>query len=211
MNNTITIPAGALTGNLPVTINGDTTVEPNETFTVTISSVTNAVLGVATATGTILNDDGVVAGVPEVNVGNASIVEGNMGTSVLNFPVTLTSAAPVGGVTITYSTANGTATAGSDYVAVVAGSVIIPAGALGGNLPVTINGDTTVEPDETFTLNITNVTNATRGITTGTGTILNDDAVVPITPVVSVPVNHPLALLALMLMLVGFAWRRSRA
>ena len=112
-----------------------------------------------------------------------------------------------GGVTITYSTANGTATAGSDYVAVVAGSVTIPAGALTGNLPVTINGDTTVEPDETFTVTVASATNATLGATTATGTIINDDVFVPPPPSVQVPVNHPLALFALSLGLIGFGWR----
>ena len=207
-NGTVTIPAGQLTGNLPVTINGDTTVEPDETFTVAISNATNAVLGAATATGTIMNDDAAPA-LPVVNVGNASIVEGNVGTSVLNFPISLSVAAPVGGVTVTYSTANGTATAGSDYVAVVAASVTIPAGSLTGNLPVTINGDTTVESDETFTVAISNVTNATLGIGSATGTIINDDAIVPPATVVPVPVNHPLALFALTLALLGFAWRRA--
>ena len=121
-------------------------------------------------------------------------------TSVLNFPVTLSSAAPAGGVTITYSTANATATAGS---------VTIAAGGLTGNLPVTINGDTAVEPDETFTLTISAATNATLGTATATGTILNDDVLRPTVQTVQVPVNHPLALFALMLALVGLAWRFS--
>ena len=205
----VTIAAGALTGNLPVSINGDTTVEPDETFTLTISAATNATLGTATATGTILNDDVLAPALPVVSVGNASIVEGNVGTSVLNFPVTLSSAAPVGGVTITYSTANGTATAGSDYVVVVAGTVTIAAGGLTGSLPVTINGDTTVESDETFTVTITSATNATLGTNLATGTIVNDDVVVPPALVVPVPVNHPLALFALIVTLMGFAWRRA--
>ena len=206
---TVTIPAGQLTGVLPVTINGDTTVEPDETFAVTISNATNAVLGAATATGTILNDDVAAPALPVASVGNASIVEGNVGTKVLNFPVTLSIAAPVGGVTVIYSTVNGTASAGSDYVAVVAGSVNIPAGSLTGNLPVTINGDTTVELDETFTVSISNVTNATLGNSSATGTIINDDAVVPPQAVVPVPVNSPLALFALTLGVLGFAWRRA--
>jgi len=209
INGTVTIAAGQLTGNLPVTINGDTTVEPNETFTVSISDATNAVLSNATAIGTILNDDVVAPALPVVSVGNASIVEGNVGTSVLNFPVTLSIAAPAGGVTLTYSTANGTATAGSDYVAVAAGSVTIPAGALTGSLPVTINGDTVVEPDETLTVAINGATNATLGTVSATGTIVNDDVLVPLATVVPVPVNHPLALFALMLALLGFAWRRA--
>ena len=206
---TVTIAQGATTGNLPVTINGDTTVEPDETFTVTISNATNATLGTATATGTILNDDVVAPIIPVVSIGNASVIEGNAGTQVMNFPVTLSSSAPVGGVIITYSTANGTATAGSDYVAVVAGTVTIAQGATTGNLPVTINGDTTVEPDETFTVTISSATNATLGTATATGTILNDDVLSPPVQAIQVPVNHPMALFALMLALMALAWRVS--
>ena len=146
---------------------------------------------------------------PVVDVGNASISEGNVGTKVLNFPVTLLSAAPAGGVTLTYSTANGSATAGSDYVAVVAGTVVIAPGASTGNLPVTINGDTTVEPDETFTVTITGAINATLGAATATGTILNDDAVVAIA-VTPVPVNSLWMLLAAMLGVLAFAVRGCR-
>ena len=144
---------------------------------------------------------------PGLSVANASIAEGNAGTKVLNFPVTLTAASPVD-VVITYSTTDGTATtSNNDYVAVANGNVTIAAGQLTGNLPVTVNGDTTVEPDETFTVTISNATNATLGNSSATGTILNDDAVLP-PPVIAVPVNHPLALFALMFVLVGFAWRR---
>ena len=146
---------------------------------------------------------------PVVDVGNASISEGNVGTKVLNFSVTLSNAAPAGGVTLTYSTANGSATAGSDYVAVVAGTVVIAPGASTGNLPVTINGDTTIEPDETFTVTITGALNATLGAATATGTILNDDAVVAIA-VTPVPVNSPWMLLAAMLGVLAFAVRGCR-
>lgn len=213
----VTIAQGATTGSLPVTINGDTTVEPNETFTVTISNATNATVGTATATGTIQNDDAVV--LPVLTLSDASITEGNAGTSVLNFPITLSSAAPVGGVTITYSTANGTATAGSDYVAVVAGTVTIAAGATAGSLPVTIIGDTTLEADETFTVTMTNVTNATISgalapKTTATGTILNDDVFVRptvVTGATPVPVDSPWALLLVMLGVIGFTLCERRA
>jgi thermitase len=54
---TLTIPAGATSGTIGVTINGDTTVEPPETFTVTLSSPVGATIADGSATGTILNDD----------------------------------------------------------------------------------------------------------------------------------------------------------
>ena len=95
----------------------------------------------------------------------------------------------------------------------------IPAGATTGSLPVTINGDTTVEPDETFTVTMIDVTNATISgalapKTTATGTILNDDAILP--PIVvanatSVPVDSPWALLVVMLGVIGFTVGEKRA
>ena len=119
---------------------------------------------------------------PGLTLANASVVEGNAGTTVLNFPVTLTAASPVD-VVITYSTIDGTATtANNDYVAVANGTVTIAAGQLTGNLPVTINGDTTVEPDETFAITLNNVTNATPINTTAIGTILNDDVLAAVVP-----------------------------
>ncbi len=159
------------------------------------------------------------AALPVLTLSDASVAEGNSGTSVMNFPLSLNAPAPVGGVVITYSTANGTTTAGSDYVAVITGTVTIPAGATTGSLPVTINGDTTVEADETFTVTMTNVTNATiNGAlapkTTAIGTILNDDAIVP--PIVvanatPVPVDSPWALLVVILGVIGCAVGQKRA
>ena len=150
-------------------------------------------------------DCSLVAALPTVSIGNVSIVEGNVGTSVMNFPITLSAPAPAGGVTITYSTVDGTATAGSgDYVSVINGSATIAAGLMSGFLPVTINGDTAIEANETFTVQMISATNATLGLGTtnpiniGTGTILNDDANA-VTPLVSVPVNSPWWLLVAML------------
>lgn len=111
---------------------------------------------------------------PLVSVGNASITEGNSGTKTLSVPVSL-SAASASSVTVNYATSNGTATAGSDYVA-TSGTLTIPAGAVSGSIPVTINGDTVYEHDETFTVTLSNPGNALLGVATGTMTILNDDA-----------------------------------
>lgn len=213
------------TGSAPIAFSiGTGSLSPGLTLNATTGVISGTPTASGTFTGTIVASNGTLpnasqafsivispAGVtvPSVSVGNASIAEGNAGTSVMNFPVTLSSAAPVGGVTITYSTADGTATAGSDYVAVVGATVTIAAGGLSGNLPVTIYGDTTIEPDETFTVTITGATNATLGTATATGTIFNDDTAIPPRATVQpVPVNHPLALLALMLTLLGFTWRR---
>jgi hypothetical protein len=82
----------------------------------------------------------------------------------------------VSGATTGFSvaTANGTATAGSDYVA-KSGTSSIPSRTVTKTVGVTIYGDTTPEPDETFSVNLSNPSNATITDGQATGTILNDD------------------------------------
>ena len=170
---TVTIPAGSTTGTFNVVVNGDSTVETDETLRVTLSGASsNATIGTATATGTITNDD--VAPVPSLSVANVSQAEGNSGTSNMVFTVTLSQAA-ASSVTVNYATSNLTATAGTDYVA-TSGTVTIPAGSTIGTFNVVVNGDTTFESDETLRVTLSGASsNATIGTSTATGTITNDD------------------------------------
>ncbi|HWU53393.1 MAG TPA: Calx-beta domain-containing protein, partial [Tahibacter sp.] len=171
---TVTIPAGQTTATVSVTVNGDAKVEPNETFLVNLSGApAGTQIADAQGLGTITNDDSY----PVLSIGNASVVEGHSGTIPLNFPLTLTGPAPAGGVTFTVNTTDGTAAAGSDYVAIVNGSGSIAAGQTSGTLSVTINGDTVAEANETFTVTLSAPVSATLGTATATGTITNDDAV----------------------------------
>ena len=78
---------------------------------------------------------------PSLSIADASVTEGNSGTTTANFTVTL-SAAATSTVTVNYATANGTATAGSDYVA-ASGTLTFTAGQTSKTIPVTVNGDTT--------------------------------------------------------------------
>jgi len=123
------------------------------------------------------------AGLPLVAVSDVSAFEGNSGTTVMNFGFGLSAPAGAGGVTIQYATADGTATAGSDYVAAT-GTATIAAGATSTTVAITINGDTTTEPDETFFVNITGVTGAVVSDGQGLGTIQNDE--VTITPIAQI-------------------------
>jgi alpha-tubulin suppressor-like RCC1 family protein len=172
---TLTILAGASSGVISVNVVGDVTVEPDENFTVTLTGVTSGPGTISpyyeSATGTIVNDDSNVG----VSIGNASQAEGNNGTSLMSFPVTLSAPAPKA-IKVTYATSNGTATAPGDY-RTKSGSVTIPAGSLTGTITVTIVGDKVAEPDENFYVNLAGVTSGPGQITngTGTGTILNDD------------------------------------
>lgn len=115
---------------------------------------------------------------PTLSIGDVTQIETDSGTTTFSFNVMLTSPAQAGGVTFTINTADGTtnpANSGSDYVAIVNGSGSIAAGGTSTTVSVTVNGDTTQEANETFFVNITNITGANAGDTQGLGTITNDD------------------------------------
>src|SRR5262249_23771052 len=81
-------------------------------------------------------------------------------------------------VTVNYATAPGLtnpATAGSDYTAIPTTSLTFDPGQTSKQVTVTVNGDTTLERDETLLLKLTSPVNATFGVATGVGTILNDE------------------------------------
>ncbi|WP_225205540.1 beta strand repeat-containing protein [Novosphingobium huizhouense] len=108
-----------------------------------------------------------------LSVNSVSVAEGNSGTRTLTFTVTLSSAS-VQTVTVNYATADGTATAGSDYVA-ASGTLTFAPGETTKTVAITVNGDLAVEANETFTLQLSNAVNGTISGSTGTGTITNDD------------------------------------
>ena len=165
----LTIPANTASGTISVPVLGDLTNENSETFTVTLSNPVNAGITTAVGTGTIVDNDGL----PSLSIGSPSVVEGDSGARNLTFAVTLS---PSSGkaVTVGYATANGTATAGSDYVA-ASGTLTFAAGTTTQNINVVVTGDNTVEPSETVLVNLSNPVNATISAVTGTGTITNDD------------------------------------
>jgi cysteine-rich repeat protein len=113
-----------------------------------------------------------------MSMANVTTAEGNSGTHVATFTVALSKAA---GSTVTYdiATSNGTAVAGSDYVAASATHQAIPAGTMSKTFPVTIMGDTTYEDGETFTVRLSNVSGAVVSNATATGVISNDDSYYP--------------------------------
>jgi chitinase len=110
-------------------------------------------------------------------VADVLVSEGNSGTKNAVFAVSL-SAASTSTVTVSYATANGTAAAPGDYAAKT-GTLTFTPGQTAKTVTVLVNGDTAVEPDEVFTLNLTGPTGATLGDGTATGTIQNNDVVAP--------------------------------
>jgi hypothetical protein len=129
----------------------------------------------STTTGVSLVGTYVPGDNPSISVGDISLSEGNAGTKLFTFPVTLsaTSGAPV---SFDVATSNGTAVAGVDYVANSTIGQSIPAGQTSVNFTVSVNGDTAVEDNETFTVNLSNVVGASVADGQGQGRINNDDA-----------------------------------
>jgi hypothetical protein len=109
---------------------------------------------------------------PGVSVADVSQPEG-VSTGSVSFTVTLAKATPLK-VTVSYATADGTATAGSDYTA-TSGKLSFAPGETSKTVDVPVIGDTAVEPNETFTLTLSNAVNAQLVRATATATLTNDD------------------------------------
>jgi hypothetical protein len=181
-----TIPAGQLSKTFSVTINGDATLEPPETFLVKIGAPIGASLIDGVGVGTITNDD---AG-PMLSVADVGLGEGNSGTRTLPFTVQLSQAANAT-VTCTATTSDGSATAGSDYVA-LSTTVTLTAGQTSKTVSVTLTPDLGLEPSETFSLdlNCTALANAIVLDGHAVGTILNDDTTPSLT-IANASVDEP--------------------
>jgi hypothetical protein len=170
---TLTFADGETSKNIIVPIINDNLDEPfGETAKVTLSTSgdldTLGALSVATLT--IADDDPP----PSASVGDATVTEGDSGTTAATFTVSLS--APSGKpVTISFATADATATAGSDYQP-TSGTLTFNPGETTKTVAVPIVGDTTFEPDETFFVNLSNPVNATLARAQGVGTITNDDS-----------------------------------
>jgi uncharacterized repeat protein (TIGR01451 family) len=111
--------------------------------------------------------------IPALFVDSPQMQEGNV-DGTLVFTVTL-SVASSQVVTVDYATANGSATAGSDYQT-ASGTLTFDPGVTSLPIPVTVLGDTDFEPHETLIVNLSNPVNAAISDGQGDGTILNDDA-----------------------------------
>ena len=177
---TLEFKAGETRKTIDVTLTGDGDDEGDETIVLRLSSPKNAIFAGSAATldgtGTIADDDTVYA----LTIAGEEVDEGGAGDSpTLTFTVTL-SKAHEQEVTVDYAdSAEGTATSGTDYVAITAGTLTFKAGETEKTVEVTLTSDTDEEEDETIVLRLSKPTNAgfPAGAATldGTGTIANDD------------------------------------
>lgn len=164
----LTFAPGQTTKTVSVDIVGDTTVEPNESFSLQLSGAGGADVVDGTGVGTIVNDDFA----PAAYVGDVSASEGNSGSQLFSFPVSISPIAS-GSVDVAWSTSDGTASAPDDYEA-ASGVLSFAPGEATKYIDVVVAGDTDAEPSETFVVGISS-NDVAIGDGQGTGTIVTDD------------------------------------
>ncbi|MFA5814863.1 MAG: Calx-beta domain-containing protein [Bacteroidales bacterium] len=158
---------------ISVSTTSDNKVELDETMYLNLASSTNATIFDNQGMGTILNDD-----MATLSVDDILITEGSTpGTVNAVFTVTLTNPAQAA-ITINYATSESTASASSDFTT-TSGTLTFNPGVTTQTITVPITSDLIAEPEEAFTVTLSNVSiagqNITIGTTTGTCTITDDD------------------------------------
>ncbi|MGI9272726.1 MAG: Calx-beta domain-containing protein [Woeseiaceae bacterium] len=171
VNGTVTFAIGDTAAVISVPVVGDTFTEDNERFRVRLSNlIGEADFGSTVGTGTIITDEPIA----RIRIADTSVLEGDSGTVDMLFTVS-TFVSSVDPVSFDFTTSDGTAIDGEDYVGAT-GSAQIAAGEFETTFPVTVNGDTDNEDDETFTVTLDNLSlNATFANQLATGAVVNDD------------------------------------
>ena len=169
----LSFPAGSTEARtIEVVVRDDALDEPDEAFTVTLSNPVHAQLAggreTATATGTIEDDDEA----PELTIADAG---GSESDGAMVFTVRLDQASGRT-VMVDYATADVTAIAGADYTG-ASGKLSFPASSTERTIEVVVRDDALDEPDEAFTVTLSNPVHAelAGGRETATGTIEDDD------------------------------------
>jgi CSLREA domain-containing protein len=168
-------PANATTAQT-VTVTGaaDTTADGNQNYSIVTAAATStdpAYNGLNPADVAVVNLD--AGAVPTLSVAPAEVIEGTGAAVAMTFTVTL-SPASTQTIVVPWSTQNGTAQAGSDFVE-TAGSVTFAPGDTSKSISIQVIGDNQVEGNEAFVLQVGPVTNAAIGTRTAIGTIKDDD------------------------------------
>lgn len=169
---TLSFGAGTTTGIVKIPVAGDTADEADETFTLTLSSPTGAVLGDGIGVGTILDDDPPTIAGQRVAIGDVAIHEGDAGARSAMFAVSL-SRASTSPVSVSFATSTGTATQ-TDFTA-TSGKLKFASGTTSLTVKVPISPDAAAEGSESFTVRLSNASGATITDATGVGTILDND------------------------------------
>ncbi|WP_299161097.1 Calx-beta domain-containing protein, partial [Accumulibacter sp.] len=171
----VTIAAGETQATILIPAVDDDLPEHDEHFTVTLSNVSNnASPGNLVATGTIIDND-----LPTVSIADATTTEGDPGgpASTISFTVTRTgdNGSPS---TVTYTVAPGSATNPGDYNASIdalTGTLTFAANETSKTITLDVTDDLIPEDTETFTVTLSNASNAAISQAVATGTIIDND------------------------------------
>ncbi len=165
----VSFPAGTTAQQVNVPITADALDEADETFSVVLSSPSNAFLGTSSAFETIVDDDAT----PGLSVSDPAVITEAPGGGTQTFVVTLS--APSGlPVTVTAGTAPATAASPGDYTA-LSQTLTFPPGTTTQNVVVTVLDDDLDEPDETYDVKLYSPVNAAITDGVGSATIIDDD------------------------------------
>ncbi|MCK4464669.1 MAG: hypothetical protein KAU83_03070, partial [Bacteroidales bacterium] len=154
---TATIIAGTTSTPVTITVNNDTDVEDDESFTVTLTNQPAGIVlgGNSTLTYTLHDDDNT----RKVHFSIATS-SGDEGTTPAQVTVAVTPFDPVNTTTVDYKVTGGTATGGgTDYI-LASGTVIIPPLTVSNTFDITIVDDGLSEADETIEITLYNPTNS---------------------------------------------------
>ncbi|WP_370583119.1 beta strand repeat-containing protein [Microcystis sp. LEGE 00066] len=163
----IAFAAGLSTATVIVDPTADTTVEPNETVILTLAAGTGYKVGTTTpVTGTIANDD-----FPQLSINNITVVEGLDNNAILTVTVDNPNPQPI---TFNYTTAPINATANVDYTSKT-GTLTIAANTSTATINIPILNDNLNEPDEVFTVTLSNPVNATINPDAAIGQVIITD------------------------------------
>ena len=165
---TLTFAPGETTKTIEVAVRGDTLDEIDEAFSLNLSNPSNVTIADGEGIATISDNDTATS----ISINNVSVTESDAGVNVL-FTVTLDN--PSGKtISVDYTTVDGTATAGQDYVA-KSGTLTFAPGETTQTIEVAISGDSIDEIDEAFSISLENPVNAAISDAEGTATIVDND------------------------------------
>jgi hypothetical protein len=182
---TLTFAPGQTSQTITVNAIGNPLYAPTRTFTVNLSSPSGAGIAQGQGTGTIVSS----LTQPSVSIGGVYVTDVDSGTTPANFWVWLSGGSSLA-VTVNYTTVDGTAVAGTDYVA-ASGTLTFAPGQTGQYVSVSVIGSPNYAPGRTFSVVLSNPQNATIGSQGGNGTIFDDAPIANIGPNTTVSVGSP--------------------
>jgi uncharacterized repeat protein (TIGR01451 family) len=166
-NGTVTFTPGQTNGTIRVTVLGTNINEATEYFSVVLTNSVNVTIGKGQGTGTTINNQPL----PALTIADSSVTKGTNGTTNINFAVTINTPSDQV-VSFNYATADGTAKAGSDYLATNSTAFISP-GQTSTSVAVAVLGNTLNKSNLTFTVNLSGAVNTTFSRSQAVGTIIN--------------------------------------